>query len=351
MKTTLIPNRKAHDQNGLGSILVTMIIMFVLSLIVLGASQLARRGQRQTIDRQLSTQAFYAAESGVNDATEAITTDLASGGGLVGSDYTSNCSEFTTTAGLTPDLSANVKYSCLLVDPTPTTWEGTVGETSRTTPIRDKNGGPVGSVTIAWQESDGNTDLTNCTSVTNFEPVTTRACKTPILRVDLVRTDAPTRAGLIANAATTFLIPLTSGGATSLPFAPSTVATRSGISCSAATTPKICKVTFTGAGGTTLGGTGYYLRMQSIYGSSDVTVSASATNAENPKLELRDSQIVIDSTGKAVDVLRRIQVRVPFAGAANIPDFALQSGDTICKQLQVSGATAAPATADPACQP
>ena len=48
--------------------------MIVMSLIVLGFAQISRRNQRESLDRQLSTQAFYAAESGVNDARELITT-------------------------------------------------------------------------------------------------------------------------------------------------------------------------------------------------------------------------------------------------------------------------------------
>ncbi len=271
--------------------------------------------------------------------------DLAAGGTLLNTEYMDNCDQFKLAASLTSTLSPTVSYSCLLVDPDPITAEWTVGETSRATPIRDANSGPVGSVTVAWQAADDNTDLSNCTTTT-FEPEANRACKTPILRVDLVRTDTANRNALNSNSATTFLLPVTSGGSTTIPFAPSTIAAKSSVNCSASTTPKICKVTFTG-----MGGIGYYIRMKSVYGSSSVTVSASATNSENPKLELKDSQIVVDATGKAADVLRRIQVRIPFIGATNVPDFAIQSGDTICKQLQVAGATASPANADPACQP
>src|SRR5487761_1358632 len=60
------------SQAGIASITVTMIMMIVISLIVLSFAQIARREQRQSIDRQLSVQAYYAAESGANIARTAI---------------------------------------------------------------------------------------------------------------------------------------------------------------------------------------------------------------------------------------------------------------------------------------
>jgi hypothetical protein len=53
-------------------------------------------------------------------------------------------------------------------------------------------------------------------------------------------------------------------------------------------------------------------------------------------LGLAGSQIIIDSTGRAQDVLRRIQVRmsVDAGGSKNqLPDNALQSTDSICKRF------------------
>ena len=60
-------------------VLLTMILMIVVGLIVLGFAQISRRNQRQALDRQLSTQAFYAAETGVNDAANLIKTAVQAG--------------------------------------------------------------------------------------------------------------------------------------------------------------------------------------------------------------------------------------------------------------------------------
>src|SRR5688572_1479839 len=110
--------RLSHQQKeaGMVAIMVTMILMIVISLIVLGFAQISRRNQRQTLDRQLSTQAFYAAETGINDAAELI--KGASGVVPDKPDCASSGGGFYT---LTPTIDAtnNVEYTCLTVDPSP----------------------------------------------------------------------------------------------------------------------------------------------------------------------------------------------------------------------------------------
>lgn len=357
-------NQTTLNQSGMASIIVTMIMMIIISLIVLAAAQLARRGQRQTLDRQLSTQAFYAAESGVNDAVKAIAAQLAATPAgdpapLADNDHTSTCNgpgSFIVDADpdLVPliDATSQIEYTCLLVDPTPTTWEGEVGDMSRTTPIREKLNGSIGSITIAWQSKDGNSDFAGCPAA-NFEPETgpgARSCKTPVLRFDLVSTANKTRTWLNDNVMTGFLVPIDGGeGGISFAFDVSSspgdqTGSKRPVDCDALTTPKFCKATITVPAGTG----GYYLRMKSIYGTASVSVSASAGITDATKVELKDSQIVVDSTGRAFDILRRIQVRVPFGGVLDMPEFAIQSGDSICKQLNVT-ISAVPANADPAC--
>jgi Tfp pilus assembly protein PilX len=60
------------DEKGIVSIVVTVIVLLVITITSLGFSRLAQREQRQALDRQLSTQAYYAAEAGINDAKKII---------------------------------------------------------------------------------------------------------------------------------------------------------------------------------------------------------------------------------------------------------------------------------------
>ncbi|MCA9330399.1 hypothetical protein KDA11_07130, partial [Candidatus Saccharibacteria bacterium] len=61
-----------HNEQGIVSIFVTIIIILLMSLIILAMVRNATREGRQSLDRQLSDQAFYNAESGINDWTKFI---------------------------------------------------------------------------------------------------------------------------------------------------------------------------------------------------------------------------------------------------------------------------------------
>src|SRR5688572_9640470 len=116
----IIKNHKEiiKSEKGIVSIVVTMTIMIVLTLIVIGFAQLSRREQEQAVERQLNTQAFYSAESGVNDAKEKFD----AGEVDVSRDYMPDCNEFGASFAtqLDPVISPTSSYSCLLVDPSPT---------------------------------------------------------------------------------------------------------------------------------------------------------------------------------------------------------------------------------------
>ena len=57
-----------NEESGLISIAVTIIITALLTLMAVGFAGLSSREYRQALDQQLNSQAFYAAESGVNEA-------------------------------------------------------------------------------------------------------------------------------------------------------------------------------------------------------------------------------------------------------------------------------------------
>jgi hypothetical protein len=79
----------------------------------------------------------------------------------------------------------------------------------------------------------------------------------------------------------------------------------------------------------------YYIRVRSIYRSSDMTVKIFDTASPPKQLNISGAQVQIDSTGKVNDVLRRIQVRVPVSKSYAIPDYVIQTTDKICKLLQI----------------
>jgi hypothetical protein len=107
----------------------------------------------------------------------------------------------------------------------------------------------------------------------------------------------------------------------------------------------------------------YYMRITSIY--KDVTLVVSANDASSNPLSLTNAQAVIDATGKAQDVLRRVQVHIPLTPSSSnqLSDYAIESTDAICKRFvtmdgyfqsyaasAVSGLTSITTPVNPLCQ-
>lgn len=335
------PTQPKLDQSGLVSIIVTTIIMVILGLIVVGFARIARREQRQALDRQLNTQAYYAAESGVNDAIEVLN----SGTFDPDIDYSSDCNRFISDHSLKSNIDgATTSYSCLLIDSSPNTLEfGNIGNNSRVIPIENTVATPrprFARLDISWQDTSASADFSNCTVDRNAWPTSGAwACRTGVIRADLVRTDGNFQIGELNNTMlTAFFTPQNSRSDGGLTFGSNQGYANAGtvwyVRCvtSAPTPaqPKHCTASITGLGN----GESYMLRLRSLYRESAVTVLA--YDSSNNRIDLTGVQAQVDSTGKANDILRRIQVRVPLANPSGpFPDFAVQSIFDICKRLTV----------------
>ncbi len=96
----------------------------------------------------------------------------------------------------------------------------------------------------------------------------------------------------------------------------------------------------------------FYIVLRSLYRPVNVTISG--VDAGGSAVRFKDAQIMVDSTGKANDVLRRLQVRVPSTSQFSYPGFVLQTKDSICKLFEVKKddagtGTAAQTSASPDC--
>lgn len=353
---------------GMVAIMVTLILMIIISLIVLGFAQISRRNQRQTLDRQLSTQAFYAAETGINDAGELIKNAIISGSTVADKpDCASDGGGFYSTLNPVIDASSNVEYTCLMVDPTPSSLVySSVGTTSTVFPLIPTSG-TISSVTLTWQTKESSTTpAASCPTSASAAFTTTSgwaSCGYGVLRFDLVPTAGSLSLGGLQTATmTSFVVPVRPGG--------------SGLAVGGSGLPEI---TYTTGGGNNRFGvvcsntscnlrinipspqTQYYMRVSSIY--KDVSLQVSALDGTNP-VSLQGAQGLIDATGKAEDVLRRVQVRVPLTGSSTnlLSDYAIQSNEAICKRFSVMDgffdnnaddvvASVAASTTNPLCRP
>jgi len=352
---------KLKDESGFAAIVIAMIMVTILSLITIGFAQLMRKATISALNAQLSTQAYNAAESGVNAAAAAINegynlpkticgdTENVQGGvntGLSGANFL----EDNTVGGKSSPTGAS--YPCLLINPTPPNYQADPIDTVNST-VAEMEGinpatgaaAPIQTMEISWENSDPGSPqfAPNCnTFYPANQPVGTPQWNyTGILRTELFPVNNLTRSSLINSEMTTYLCPDQSLG--------NTIGYNSGVDtgvgsdnghivdgdCNASNNP-YCSVYITG-----LSQSIYFLVLKSIYTPTQVTVTlygADSTGSTAPTniLDIADAQFLVDSTGKAQNVLKRIQVRIPTHDNYYYPPNG--GAASVCKELKVQPA-------------
>jgi type II secretory pathway pseudopilin PulG len=325
-------------ETGIVSLLVTMVLMMIISLTILGFAQMSRREQQQALDRQLGTQAFLAAETGINDAKQAIIKALESAQEIPEKTTCGNPAGSGPYSDLKPvlDAASGVAYSCLLVSTRLQNIVQTIPADGTSSTIPLKPAGLMNRLRIDWATTEPPTEsaLNNCPAsltangTNSFPQAALWNCPYGVLRIDMVKTSVFNRAQLMADNRTVFLYPTRAA-------APRTVAHASmnGAVAAMACTISRCTINITNIDTTSVN---YAMRVTGIYNSGVITVSA--TNSANTELLLKDAQAKIDSTGRAAGVLRRIETRIPLISSGNVPVAALVSGSSICKRFGVGPA-------------
>lgn len=321
------------DQRGVVTIVIVILIMLLMSLIVLAMSRNAAREQRQTLDRQLNSQAFYAAESGVNNFIKEVN-DLPDEG------------DTCDSSGLTGPLTSGsvIEVTCLLYDKTPDTliYSNISLGGAKTTPIQTTDPAGITNLDMSFEGKDvGNPDYSGCNgafgsggSSVNFPPRTDQlsdSCTAGVLRVDIIRTNNPNRANLLEDTTTLYIVPRESNGFNGHAYVSGQQGRIVRANCSNTSTDQFqqdCKLRINDIG--LAQGQRLYLSMRSIYRPNSLEIGSNSGS-------FTGSQILVDSTGKANDVLKRIKTAVPVSALSNAssPSFSVQSSTDLCKLLQV----------------
>lgn len=320
----------SHNQSGMIAIITTLIFMIVITLIIIGFSQVTRRNQRQALDAQLSSQAFYAAESGVNLAKQALRDDPQR-------DYLkSDCPPDSTIPDYAVDAAGGATITCLLVGPVNNLIFDSIGSTSKTSLIQPESGG-VGSIFINWEGVNGTTAAGCGAQYPGLPQTAAWSCEQPLLRVDIVPLPATLSLDTLRDTQyTAFLYPRSSGGTTTTSWVEGFGSAKGaivGVTCNdnvpAGDKIHKCMTEITGLPGVTR----YGIRMMGLYGDAKVQVHVKDASGVRPNLV--GAQVVVDSTARAVDVLKRVQARVSVLSGTSVPDFALMSND-LCKRYLVN---------------
>lgn len=348
-----------RSKSGMTAITTVMILIILISLIVIGFSRLTRRNQVATLDRQKATQAFYAAETGINDVKKLIIDGVRAGRVIPDKDQCTTGASFYNPLQRNIDAAKDISYSCILVDTKLDSLKyQNVGFQSVVIPIISDQ--PVSKIFVnARPTSNDSPDLAGCAktfddmhfndgnNIPEELPIKTGwTCDHGLLRMDVMpyvgslTVDSakdntmslwtfPSKQGAMNGGVVT-----DTGGAVPInydidfeDFDPRSMITR-GV-CA----PQFClsSIHF-GAGWQTRV---MYVRVQSVYKNSDIELTGTDTSG-NP-IQFKNAQALIDSTGKAGDVLKRIQVRLPLqTGTSNdLSDYAIQTTDSLCKRFSV----------------
>jgi Tfp pilus assembly protein PilV len=368
-------NSHLKDQSGIASLMITMVMMIVISLIVLGFAQVSRREQKNTLDRQLSTQAFYAAETGINDAQNAI--NNAAGKPIISKTTCGgnggNSSIYDGKLNYTVNASQNVTYTCLLVSTRVPDLQKTLGvDQEWVVPVSpvdsDGSATAISQLTFSWPPQDSTIfATTGCPGssgghIQNPDSNGWNNCGYGALRIDIVPVSPsqdPSRQDLEASDMVVFAYPSNSGSGLTYSYSngvnASTLSHQAGATCNTGGV-HTCKLTIDNL--PSQNGMTYYVRVHMLYRSSGTDIVK--INGSSSSVLFTGAQAQIDSTGKAQDVLRRVRVTVPLAVSANdYSPYALLTQDSICKRYTVAPGIApsnqipagnAADTANPTCQ-
>jgi hypothetical protein len=328
-----------QNEKGMASFIVVFVMMLMISLVTLSFAQVIRREQRQALDRHLSARAFYAAESGINTAVNALNNGYPGDKTNCGPDG----SGLLDTAAYTLDGPSNTELNCLTIDGSPTSLEYPNLVQGKALVIPMHASANMSTLTFSWQSKAATaaTSYASCNAGNGLTPQASWGCTAPLLRVDILDTNSGVmNRASTNNVYTAFLYPTSGAGTVTSNYSAGTRGVMINARCAAANGPNDCNVTLNMTGGSRH----FYVRIKPYY--ADASLNITPLSGGSP-VEISGAQAVIDSTGKAVDITRRLQVRKSLTQQGVTPDFAIESASGLCKRyLVMAGSSATPASID-----
>jgi hypothetical protein len=371
---------------GFVSLFTVIFFILFIAVITLGFLRIMGIEQQQALNNDLTSSAIAAADSGIEDGKRAIlayqtTTDPALKTALAAAFTSGQCDSLTGSAvirtALRLDAGGNVignnqlnqNYTCLTVDlTTPDYLNYKSANASDYIPLVP-DGPTFNRIRVSWHlisqtlgpAGDGipanyppgpllppvvnvNGNPTNAWSSQGYPAY---------LRVQLYahpKAGPITRAALDARSNTMLLVPTTQANVAGVPATtPINFGTNDPRGYEQAKTNLqqircinnpagnvggyACTATLELPPGNPAATNNYFLRVTPMYGQSHFQLGLLNGNAP---VDFNGVQPIVDATGKAQDVFRREQARIRINPVANVPEFVVESGNTICKNMVVS---------------
>jgi Tfp pilus assembly protein PilX len=371
MKATM-KSMSSHQERGAVSIFLVIFFALLLSIITMSFISIVIRDATQSTNNDLSRSAYDSAQAGVEDAKRAIAAQVnacTSGSAQCGS-FTSylnktDCSALRDFAtNLTPQLQTgtgneikvqsgsvannfNQAETCVNVQMnTPDYVNSEQAYQSDVIPLNAT--AAFSSVTVSWftHTDAGIADTAAFTPRTGAVDQLPRqgawgANSTPaMLRLELISYQGGTITDISLNndMRTIFLYP-TSGGSPNATFPPrdpthsnppsAATPTIVAAPCQAGGTYSCSTTVDLGSLGSSAGRT-MFLRVTPIYKNSTFRVQLDSGN-----VNFAGVQPLVDSTGRANDLYRRVQARVRLQNNVLYPEFAIDDQNAFCKNFSV----------------
>jgi Tfp pilus assembly protein PilX len=335
----------ASNQQGVVAIVVTMMTMLVVTLVVMTYSQNIVRDQRQTLDRQLNTQAFYSDESAANAISYGIENKVFTADDIKGNNTCSGAGSSANKIAAYPKAApyvdtspstSNFAITCLQVDTSNTeaSVNSLAANTSRIAHIDTTGANDIGEIEVAWQDP-ATTNPTFPAATTNFPALSSWDSTYPaILRIDLVPWSANSTADSLSAAEQVYYLYPTDS-ATAGSGLSSLLGDKKGeivlgkCNASVPNTPKFCRATIVG-----LASKDYYMRIRPLYRNADLVITP--RTGAGTAIEMTSGQVIVDVTARSNDILKRISVRRSIVPSYTTPDFVIDSASSICKRQSVT---------------
>lgn len=350
-----MPNRHQNHERGATAMLVVIFLALLLSIVTISFVRLSINERRQSTDDDLTRRAFYAAESGLEDAKRALAQYLASQPRdpllLNGDDCAAPAILNPNADGiveLSPTNGLDAAYVCQLIKIDPTNFQTQLAAWESVT-IPLKTGGlDYDSIIIEWHQpgpSPFNGDITANPNSPQLFPADAwnGAEYAAMLRTGLFSTpdSGPLNRANIFHIAG-FLYPGTSGTTVDInpiqqfnhKVVPSTC------DDTVADGQYACSMTIIDVTGNFNPGDRInYLRLMALYRATNVQVTL--LDGGGVPVPLEEVQALVDATGRSGQIFRRLSARISLIDGDDFPfpDYALITADSICKNFFVNADT------------
>ena len=347
-----------NNQSGAAAMIVVIFFSIILSILTIGFIRISINEQRQTTDFDLSQRAYYAAESGVEEARRAVSELL--NGTLSASDLRGDeClppddPSYSGTLSTDPDF--DIEYTCMYIQFPPAEYRAELDTANQTRqidirPVNPSGGSPnVQTLTLRWHinqvtpggnglitSSGGSVDLRSAGDTSILQaPNWTFPSMMEVSFIAYPDTNI-TRTSIKDNKM--MVNPENGGAGSSSPVFINGASTDPGVddgqvvaaNCNPATAvgDYVCEMSFDFTGlpanrDLTMRITNHYV---------PTTIEMTMENAAGDVLLFDQEQALVDVTGRAGQVYRRVEAFLDVDQPSLLPGFVIQSATDICKDF------------------